>query len=416
MNSFSSAIRYLVCLSVGAALIAATYGSLRLAWADALYRRDTEEAVTRAVEIAPGCAEYSARLAALRENAGRGSHEVEAALRNALTANPRASGVWIGLGLLAEANGDPAHAEGFLMRAAKIDRMYSAQWTLANFYFRRGQPEKFWPAARRALRIGDVEAHNPAPLFDLCWNMSQDPATILERAIPDLGAVQARYLEFLVERGRVRVAEPVTVRVIAYSSDQDLAAVFRYCDRLIEAGDVDRAIHAWNALCWRTLHQYRPLNPGAGVSLTNGNFASAPLEHGFDWRVGSIEGVTTEFGGTDGRVWVSFNGRQPENCEPLAQFVPLAPSRKYRLRFRYQTDRIPAGSGLRWRIWDAVAKNEIASDTSDLTSEEESERVIRFTTAETHLARLALDYDRAPGSSRIEGHVSLGQVTLSFEP
>jgi len=290
----------------------------------------------------------------------------------------------------------------------------SGRWQIS--IFDGANRKKFWPAARRALRIGDVEAHNPAPLFDLCWNMSQDPAAILERAIPDLGAVQARYLEFLVERGRVRVAEPVTVRVIAYSSDQDLAAVFRYCDRLIEAGDVDRAIHAWNALCWRTLHQYRPLNPGAGVSLTNGNFASAPLEHGFDWRVGSIEGVTTEFGGTHGRVWVSFNGRQPENCEPLAQFVPLAPSRKYRLRFRYQTDRIPAGSGLRWRIWDAVAKNEIASDTSDLTSEEESERVIRFTTAETHLARLALDYDRAPGSSRIEGHVSLGQVTLSLEP
>ena len=49
-------------------------------------------------------------------------------------------------------------------------------------------------AARRALAIGDVEAHDPVPIFRLCWKMAGNAATVLERGIPDAGPVQARYL------------------------------------------------------------------------------------------------------------------------------------------------------------------------------------------------------------------------------
>jgi hypothetical protein len=129
--------------------------------------------------------------------------------------------------------------------------MYATQWTLANFYFRHDQPENFWPAAQRALCVGDVAAYDPVPLFRLCWKLTRDPAAILERAIPNVGPVQARYLEFLVRENLTRAAKPLTERVVALGGEADLGAVYEYCDRLIAAGDAGGALDAWNALCRR---------------------------------------------------------------------------------------------------------------------------------------------------------------------
>src|SRR5882724_561661 len=165
----SVALRRLARLACLTALAAGCYWSVRLAWADQLFRRDTESAVARAVELAPGNAEYHARLAALRQDAGRDAAAVESELHAAVQANPRMSGAWIGLGLRAETAGDVAQAEGDLVRAVQADHTYPTLWTLANFYFRRNDLDNFWPLARQALSIGDVTAHDPVPIFRLCW-------------------------------------------------------------------------------------------------------------------------------------------------------------------------------------------------------------------------------------------------------
>ncbi len=293
----SVALRRLARLACLAALAAGCYWSVRLAWADHLFRRDSESAVARAVELIPGNAEYHARLAALRQEAGRDAAAIDSEFRAAVNANPRMAGAWIALGLRAETAGDMGPAEAALARAAAADHTYTPLWTLANFYFRRDDRDKFWPVTRQALTAGDVTAHDPVPLFRLCWKLSRNPATVLERAIPDVAAVQSRYLAFLVRENLAQVAEPVTQRVVALGGERDLDAVLDYCDRLIAAGDAEHAIHAWNALCWRTLHSYRPLAPLTTAGLTNGDFAAAPVQHGFDWRVPAVPGVEVERGG-----------------------------------------------------------------------------------------------------------------------
>jgi tetratricopeptide (TPR) repeat protein len=414
--SFRDALRHLTRFACLAALGAGIYWSVRLAWADYLFRLDTESSVGQAVELAPSSAEYHARLATLLDNAGRAEASVEFELRAAVAANPRAASAWIELGMRAENAGRAAQAETYVDRAARADRMYSTQWTLANFHFRHNQRGKFWPAAQRALRVGDVAAYDPAPLFRLCWKLTRDSAVILERAIPDVGPVQARYLEFLVRENLTHAAEPVTERVVAFGGAGELGAVFEYCDRLIAAGDAGGALHAWNALCWRTLRGYRPLAPAAGLSLTNGDFANAPVEHGFDWRMPPAEGVAVERGGLPPRLWVTLDGRQPETCDLVQQVLAVEPARKYRLRFHYQTDGITAPSGLRWRVWDVTGREEIATDAADLASEQEADAAIRFTVPRAvPLARLALAYRRAPGTIRIEGRVALAGVSLEFD-
>jgi len=397
------------------ALAAGCYWSARLAWADYLYRLDSVESVTRASQLVPANAEYHERLAALLDANSQNAASAESELHRAVAASPRLATAWTELALRAEAAGKTQQAEAYLVRAAAADRMYSTLWTLANFYFRQNAAEKFWSTAKRALHTGDVTAYDPAPLFRLCWKVSADPATVLERAIPDDGPVEARYLEFLVRENLTSVAEPVTERLVAFGSEQDLDAVFLYCDRLIAAGDADGGIHAWNALCWRRLQSYRPIEPEASPALTNGDFSSPPLQHGFDWRMPAVAGVAVERAGLPPRLWITLDGHEPETCDVLEQFVALAPSRKYRLKFRYQTDDIAAGSGLRWRI-STSRGTEIASDGADLASEQQADGTVRFTVPPgVPLARLALSYRRAPGTMRIEGRVALESASLEFD-
>ena len=397
------------------ALAAGCYWCARLAWADYLFRLDTLESVSRAAHLVPANAEYHERLATLLDSDSRNGSSVESELHQAVAANPRLAAAWTELALRAETAGKMQPAEAYLVRAAAADRMYSTLWTLANFYFRQNATEKFWPAAKRALRAGDVTAYDPAPLFRLCWKISANPATVLERAIPDAGPVEARYLEFLVRENLTSVAEPVTERLVAFGSEQDLDAVFLYCDRLIAAGDADGGIHAWNALCWRRLPSYQPIDPQASAALTNGDFSSPPLQHGFDWRMPAVTGVAVERAGLPPRLWITLDGHEPETCDVLEQFVALAPSRRYRLRFRYQTDDIAAGSGLRWRISTSRGE-EIASEGADLASEQQADGTVRFTVPPgVPLARLALSYRRTPGTTRIEGRVALESASLEFD-
>jgi len=402
----------LTCLT---ALAAVCYWPVRLAWADLLFRRDTESAVARSAELTPGNAEYHARLAALRQEAGRDGAAIESEMRATVIASPRMSGAWIALGLRAETAGAFTQAEADLVRAADVDHTYATLWTLANFYFRRNDRDKFWPVARRALAIGDVTAHDPVPLFRLCWKLSRNPATVLDHAIPDVAAVQSRYLAFLMQENLTQVAEPVTQRVVALGGERDLDAVLDYCDRLIAASDAEHAIHAWNALCWRT-HSCLPLAPLTAAGMTNGDFGSQPVQHGFDWRMPVVAGVEVERGGLPPRLQIALDGHEPENCELLAQVLAVAPSRRYCVRFRYQTDGLATGSGVRWRIAD-VAGREISSNSSDLASDQEATGTLRFESPLTaSLVRLVLAYRHPPRLAKTEGRVALAAVWLEFDP
>src|SRR5438045_2220049 len=129
--------------------------------------------------ITPGSAVYHFRLWQERP-------ELEGELERALELNPRYTAGWIARGLAKEAARDRGAAEASLLRAAQIDATYLPSWTLANFYLRGGDTEKFWTWARRAGGM----AYNPSALFQLCWRASDDPREILERAIPATPAVR----------------------------------------------------------------------------------------------------------------------------------------------------------------------------------------------------------------------------------
>ncbi len=376
----------------------ALYWALRLAWAESLARSDDPARLEQALRWAPFEPRYWKRLARLDP-----TRRVEA-LRRAVELNPYDSAVWIELGLLAETARDFPRAEGYLLKAAEVDRRYEPRWVLASFYFRRGQAEAFWRWTREAAAISGDDLR---PLFRLCWEFSQDSDLILRRGLPDRPAVLAAYLSFLLAENRIEAGAAVAARLLENGGREAGPVLLAYCERLIERGEAAAALRLWNAMAERRLIRTRPLAPSRGLLLSNGDFGLRPLGAGFDWRMPHSEGVRAIWAGYPSGVKLSFSGRQPEQCELLVQFLPLAPAGRYRLRLHYRTAGIPPDSGLRFECGQATSPS--------LSSEQWRAEEFAFLLEESApLTKLVLAYRRPPGAVRIQGALWLAQVELSL--
>jgi len=177
-------LRVSTCILCAFALTYASYATVALLFAEQLAQQATLTAGKRAVEFDPLNAQYWIRYADLLDQAALPN---QAALERAAQLNPLEPVVRIRLGLEAEGRGDYASAERELLSAATVSRLYEPRWTLANFYFRRGNSEAFWIWARRALELAPRE---PDALFGLCSDFSSDPIEIMERAVQEIPKVQ----------------------------------------------------------------------------------------------------------------------------------------------------------------------------------------------------------------------------------
>jgi len=409
VNSQGQFIRYIGVRSIAAAAVllalgAGAYWCLRAGYAGLLYDRGDPVSVLRARELARGKAEYFTR-------AIRG--EKPSPLWHAVRMNPYYARGWIELGLEAELAGDTAEAERLLLKANRVDRTYVPRWSMANFCFRRKDKDAFWAWARRAL---EMAPHDQSALFDLCWRMSSDAGEILGRAIPRDARILSQYTRFLLRRNNLDAAGSAAEVLAEEGGVVERASVLACCDRLLEAGRTAEAERLWNRLSGRRLIPYPPLSPAEGRLLTNGNFSEIPLEAGFDWRIPRPPGVSIR--GPDPREGLSlvFSGKQPEGCDVLVQAVPVIGGASYGLGLSYRTEGIEMETGLHWRIAAMPGVSGWAAASTDLASEDWSETSFRFTApAGVNAARIALRYQRRPGTTRIEGTLRIRRVWMERE-
>lgn len=145
-------------------------------------------------------------------------------LRAAVTLDPRLSSAWIHLGLDAEADGDLREAETDLRRAASVDRLYVPAWTLANFYFRRGDAAKFWLWAKRAAALTYDDYR---PLLRLADTLETSPPRVARRLGGGAPLLRA-YLDLLIGAGRLDSAQEIAGLLAACHdpADRDRMAAF----------------------------------------------------------------------------------------------------------------------------------------------------------------------------------------------
>jgi hypothetical protein len=400
--------RFLIIAIAAAGFAAAAVWSVRLGWADYWFRKETLAGTEQALAITPDQAAYYYRLALLSSD----DHPARAvrALKRAVALNPADAQSWIDLGLQYEAGGDKARAEQCLLRAVEEDAEYLPKWTLANYYFRRNDPPRFWFWAKQAaaMAYGD-----PLPLFRLCGQMQED-GNLIDRLAIRSPSVRASYLGYLVGQDRIDLVGPPSRRVVEGNRQDDTPLLLAVCDRLLDRSRVDEALTIWNKLAETHRIPFGARSSTMPSLVVNGAFTVAPTSQGFDWRLPEVDGVSAASEESPGGLRLTFSGRQPERCEVLVQYVPVQENRKYELTFRYRTSGIASGTGLIWRIADRNSGNGLG-EGRDLSAEEETQAQVSFDTPPgCRLVRVSLVYQRSLGTTRIAGFIVLRSITLEL--
>jgi tetratricopeptide (TPR) repeat protein len=393
----------------------ALYRSVRLGVADAFAFRGTSAGLSKAIAIEPASEKYLAREAIWRSDSGDLSPEVDHRLARALAMNPLDSSVMMTLGLRAEMRGDQETAERQLARAAEVDHTFKPTWTLANYYFRNDQTEKFWPQISRCLSLIEPKSmeswsFDPAPIFDLCWNRTQDSKKILE-LVPQRHGTLLPYLAYLVEHKHPDAAIAAWPRVLAVANMDDAASLTAFCDFLIQMNRAQEAVDVWNQLVDRRYVRSTLLNPRAGISVADPDFAFPVAGSAFGWRVARERGAFVSV--APHRLAFEYTGEQPENFDVLWKMAPVLPGRVYRLKWKTDASRLnlTLGTDPGFMIRFSDEAGELTPVCSLLSRQTNCE--IR-TSPRTRLLWLRLRYTRALGTTRVTGTLKLESLNLEL--
>jgi hypothetical protein len=379
-----------------------------MAISDHLYALDTQESLLSAIVWEPGNADYHALLAEHQESAGL-SPEPE--LLKAAALSPLTSSFLVRAALRAEVERKFDVAERELKQATAVDRKFPAHWALLNFYFRRGSetgiwPAGFWPTLNQALDMSSPE--DTDAVFHLAWEQTDDASVILSHLPPEKPVLHS-YLRFLMTTERMDAADPVARRLakaLDATDTADALLLLDYCDKAVPKNS-DAAVAVWNLLAGRKLITGRVLNPARGIIINNRDFVLVAAPRVFDWQIPPVDGVYVSQEGDGHGIRLHFDGNEPDNAVVLTQTVPVIEGNDYRIVFEYSSSGRPF-LGLRWEV--LTGGKMIAASPEMDSAKEVAPGQIAFR-AETPSARLALHYQRPPGSLRAEGIITIRKLT-----
>jgi hypothetical protein len=395
-----------------AALVVGIVWNLRLAVADLAARRNSLDGTRLAMLWMPGNGAYAAQLA--DELYASDPVAAKSLLQTAVRLNRFDAASWIQLGLLCESGNDFSQAEESLLQAARVDSTFLPSWSLANFYFRHEQTDRFWNWAQKAAQMAPDDA---APLFRLAWYANPNAAEIEKLLQLKRPEVEVQFVNFLITQGDPPAVSQAASHLLAAGAGDSTEVLLSACDWLLAQKRPDLALGLWNGLASRI--SYRPC--GGGQRDTNGSFGRPPTSHGFDWHVRTVDGVSSYLNADPNALGFEFSSDEPDGFTLMTQTVPVEPGKGYALVVDYRSDGIAPGSGLSWAVSDERT-GAVLARTASLSSEEKGKQsgepkgraYACFTAPDgAGFVRLSLDYQRQPGTVRVEGKLALREVRLS---
>jgi tetratricopeptide (TPR) repeat protein len=411
--------RFLFTLLWGVLLIAlcgfATLRSVRIARADWRASAGSIDALQDASRLAPDDGTLAARLAIRLNDEGDQTSAVEGALQRAALLNPFNPAVLMALGLRKEFQGNSAGAEAYLVRAAEIDHQFKPAWTLANYYYRAGQPDKSWPMIGRLLQLEPL-GFDPTPVFELCWKQTSDNGKIL-RLVPRHGHRPIQYLGFLAATHRIDAAVevwPVALAATDTPDSFDIGALIGFVDFLSGSGRLTESVAAWDQLVDRGIIHYGRLDPAKGRSIADPDFSFAPLAAAFSWHLADIPGVFASRLATGLATGLRFeiNGEEPQSFEILTTVAPVLPATKYRLLWKTDGASLssPEDPGFSFHI--VPQQGGIATQCPPLLARGAAPVCDFVSAPDMGKTGIVLGYTRAQGTTRISGILRLADVRL----
>lgn len=387
-----------------AALLVGIVWNLRLAMADLAARRNSPDGTRLAMRVMPGNGAYAAQMA--DELYASDPAAAKSLLQKAVRLNRFDAASWIQLGLLCESGNDLPQAEESLLQAARVDSTFLPGWSLANFYFRHQEADRFWNWAQKAAQMAPDDA---TPLFRLAWYASPNAAEIENRLQMKRPAVEVQFVNFLITQGDPPAVSQAASHLLAAGAADSTEVLLSACDWLLAQKRPDLALGLWHGLALRI--SYPAL--GDGQLVTNGNFGRAPRSHGFDWHLLPVDGVSSYLNADPNALGFEFSGEEPDGFRLMTQTVPVRAGKNYALAVDYRSNGIAPGSGLLWAVSDERT-GAVLARTPALSSEHGDRTYACFTAPDgTAFVRLSLDYQRQPGTVRVEGKLALREVRLS---
>ncbi|MGH9777360.1 MAG: tetratricopeptide repeat protein [Candidatus Acidiferrales bacterium] len=401
----------LAALGLAAAGIVRGYqaGQARAAW-DA-------DALQRAVQLEPGNAEGWHRLGRWEElSFAQGNLErAREHYREATRLNPYDSRYWLDLANLLAVTGAPEEAEAAVERALRVDPHTPATlWAAGNFWLRTAEPRRGFPHLRAALEADPGLA--PA-LIQSCHNAVRDPDVVLREVLPPRPRFLLVYLWLLVRQNETTGAARVWPALVQMGGDFKAEQALFYADYLIDSGDADSALQAWNDL--RRL-KLVPEASGAGELLYNARLRQAPLNGGFDWRI--VEHPDVGVTQSDGRpgsaaaaVVIRFLGEDNLHYRHFFQFVPVTPNTRYRLEAWASSENISTESGARLEVYAPHDSSAPPARSAALVGTNDWQPLaVEFTTGpRTRLVRVGIvRFPSQRVESRIRGVVRMSEFSL----
>ena len=394
------------CAVAGFAL--AMTWTLRIGVADMYFQRHTLADTEKAIRLTPSRAGYQEHLAGyLRDVDGQ---RATRALQHAVALNPYDANAWIQLGLIYEAGNRLTDASRCLHQAARIDHTFLPAWSLANFYFRQNNPDQFWYWIHEASRLVPEDA---SPLFRLCWHFTDDANEIGKQLDVNRPDMQAQYINFLISENRMAAVGPAALRLATRNRSQDTALLLNTSDWLISQHQATAALNIWNLMAEQHRIPFHAIHPRSKPAVTNADFILSPTSIGFDWHLPTVTGINASQENDHGGLRLEFSSDQPESVEILTQVLAVQPNTAYNFMFDYSTSGIAPGTGLTWSVTNLGTGSVLATSDS-LSADKGTVGHLDFTVpADSKFVRVLLVYQRALGTTRIEGSLVLHKTGLA---
>lgn len=396
----------------------ATWRSVRIAAADWLVSEGAEDAFERAIRLAPDNSDLLTRAAISRMESGEASASIDEDLQRAVRLNPADSKPFMTLGIREELRGNNGKAEEYLVHAAEIDHQFKPAWTLANYYFRRNQPEKTWPMVQRILNLEPL-GFDPASVFALCWAQTTDSGKIYSGKIlgivPRDGRRSIEYLQFLMATHRAEAAMEAWPIALAAADPADLPGIeilTNFPDFLLKEDRITESVGVWNRLVDGGMIRSGRVDAARGISIADPGFAFPPLAKAFGWRVPDNPGVFASKASDALRF--ELNGEEPPMLTLLSTMAPVLASTPYRLSAKGDGSSLntPRDPGFAFQI--VQLPGQATTQCPPLLAEEKSAGCDFVTLANTRTVRIDLNYARAQGTTRATGNLQILSARLEF--
>jgi hypothetical protein len=283
---------------------------------------------------------------------------------------------------------------------------------VAAHYSQAQDVERCVPCARRLAQAPDADLD---PLFDQLLILRSDASKIRSQVIAGLPKVERAWLAYLVRHDRTDLADEILPNMLSRADADDIPVLLTYIERQLSKQDTSRALAVWNEMAFKQVIPFPVLRPAQGRILSNVANPKAAAEQGFDWRTGCAGTIKLlrEKVADSTRLTLVFDGKGPDSCSVLSQFVPVKRNHSYLLRFQYRTEGMEGGTGL---VWSLLSPDEDrpAKGIPLMASEAWRSASAPLTAPVSSLARLALSKTPEPGSGVLEGRLMLRY--LSLEP